>query len=137
MIREVLRAIFKRPVTQRYPAEKSPPPENLRGKVYWSPQGCTGCALCVKDCPADAIKLITLDKSSKRFVFEYHVDRCIFCGQCTQNCRFNCLKMSNEEWELAANDRSNYVVYYGHPDDIASVVAGKTGADQPSTDENG
>lgn len=122
MLRDVLKSVFERPVTVTYPAEREPAPDRLRGTLHWNPDRCTGCCLCVKDCPANAIELITLDKANKRFVFRYHADRCTYCAQCVQNCRFGCLQMSNDEWELASGDKATFEVYYGAGDDIEAVL---------------
>ena len=85
--------------------------------------------LCAKDCPTDAIDIITLDKKAKRFVFRYYVDRCTFCSQCVYSCRQGCLEMANNEWELAALKRKDFVVYYGKVADVESVVAGPDAGD--------
>ena len=95
----------------------------LRGRLHWDPEGCTGCALCVKDCPADAIELITLDRKAKRFVMRYSADRCTFCGQCVENCRFDCISMSSEEYSLAALTHDGFTVYYGNDADVEQVLA--------------
>lgn len=124
MLGDVLRSLFKRPVTELYPFERRESPERLRGKLHWNPEKCTGCCLCVKDCPAEAIELITLDKKNKRFVLRYHIDRCAYCAQCVQNCRFGCLSMSNDEWELAALSKEPFTVYYGEDADVKAVLAG-------------
>ncbi len=121
LLRDLARSAFRRPVTERYPFEKRPAPPNYRGQLHWSPEGCTGCNLCVKDCPAEAIDFFTLDKPNKRFVFRYHADRCTFCGQCAYNCRFNCITLADEEWELASGDRDAFVITYGRPEDIAQL----------------
>lgn len=118
MFKDMVRSAFQRPVTERYPAERRPAVENFRGLLYWDPEACTGCALCVKDCPAEAIDLITIDKAAKRFALRYYVDRCTFCGQCAYSCRFNCIKLSNDKWELAELGREDFTVIYGEPEDI-------------------
>ncbi len=118
---DLARSAFRRPVTERYPFEKRPAPLSYRGKLHWNPESCTGCMLCVKDCPAEAIDFFTLDKANKRFVFRYHADRCTYCGQCAYSCRFNCIDLADEEWELAAGDRNAFVVTYGREEDINRV----------------
>lgn len=118
MVTDVLRSAFRRPVTERYPAERRPAAQLYRSKLSWNPEACTGCALCVKDCPAEAIELITIDKAAKRFVVRYHVDRCTFCGQCAYSCRFDCITLSNDDWELAQLGREQFTVHYGEPEDI-------------------
>ncbi|HEY9076785.1 MAG TPA: 4Fe-4S binding protein [Anaerolineaceae bacterium] len=118
MLSDILRSLFHRPATEHYPFERNAAPKRLRGKLIWDPAKCTGCQLCVKDCPSDAIELITIDRVKKRFVVRYNIDRCTYCAQCVQNCRFKCLEMSNEQWELAALKRQPFEVYYGKEEDI-------------------
>ncbi len=125
MFTDILKSFFKRPITQLYPFEKSPAPERLRGKLIYDPAKCVGCMLCVKDCCAEAIEIITVDKATKRFVALYHVDRCTYCAQCVQNCRFKCLEMSSQQWELAALNKEAFEVYYGRDEDIEKILSQK------------
>lgn len=122
MLDDILRGFFHRPVTQTYPAQREPVPTQLRGNLHYNPEKCTGCALCIKDCPADAIELITIDKVAKKFVLRYHVDRCTFCAQCVQNCRFKCISMSADQWELASLGKEAFTVYYGDEKDVANLL---------------
>lgn len=124
MLGDAWQSIWIAPATQKYPFEKRPTPANLRGKLVYSPEGCTGCQLCVKDCPAQAIELITLDKKDKRFAMRYHADRCTFCGQCVESCRFKCIELTNDDWELASTDRGDFVITYGRQEDVDKVLAG-------------
>ena len=126
MLGDIVRSLFKSPVTELYPFKRKPAPEKLRGKLYFDPEKCSGCQLCVKDCPSDAIELITVDKVNKRFVMRYNIDRCTFCAQCVMNCRFKCLNMSNEDWELASITKEPFEVYYGKEEDIAALLARST-----------
>jgi formate hydrogenlyase subunit 6/NADH:ubiquinone oxidoreductase subunit I len=121
MLYDILRSLFRKPVTELYPAERQPTPARLRGKLLWNPEKCTGCCLCMKDCPSDALELITIDRENKRFVLRYDTGRCTFCSQCVQNCRFNCLEMSNEQWELASTSKTSFTVTYGREEDIQAL----------------
>lgn len=129
MLGDILRSLFRRPVTQQYPFEQPETSEQFRGKLHWNPEKCTGCCLCSKDCPANAIELLTLDQKNKRFVMRYHLDRCVFCSQCVQNCRFGCLSMSNSEWELASENKEPFTVYYGKEEDVAELLGRSTQGD--------
>jgi formate hydrogenlyase subunit 6/NADH:ubiquinone oxidoreductase subunit I len=82
MFQDIVESFFKKSATQLYPVERICPPERYRGKLFYTPSACTGCRLCVKDCPSNAIELFILDRSAKQYVLEYHMDRCIYCGQC-------------------------------------------------------
>ena len=126
-----LQSLFRVPATRSYPQERTPSPERLRGQLRWNPEKCTGCAVCVKDCPAVAIELLEVDKAAKRFVLRYHTDRCIFCSQCVQSCRFICLSLSNEAWELAALDKQAFTVDYGRDEDIHALVEKPASTDDP------
>jgi NADH:ubiquinone oxidoreductase subunit F (NADH-binding)/Pyruvate/2-oxoacid:ferredoxin oxidoreductase delta subunit len=48
---------------------------------------CTGCSLCLKKCPADAI---IGSRKSPHFIIE---ERCISCGNCKQVCKFDAVKI--------------------------------------------
>jgi len=122
MFSDIITSLFKKPMTEQYPFERKPAPERLRGKLFWDPAKCTGCMLCVKDCPSNAIELIVLDKVNKRFVMKYHMDRCTFCDQCVVNCRFDCIGLSNEEWELASLSQEPMTIYYGKDEDIKFLL---------------
>ena len=85
MLKDIVVSFFKKNATQLYPIERTPAPERFRGNLQYNPAACTGCCLCVKDCPSKAIELVTLDRAAKRFVLKYHMDRCIYCGRGTTN----------------------------------------------------
>lgn len=122
MLGDMLRSLFKKPITEMYPFKKTAAPSRLRGKLVYNPEKCNGCQLCIKDCPSNAIELITVDKANKRFVMRYHIDRCTYCAQCVENCRFECLSMSSEQWEMAALNKEAFTVTYGREEDVAKLL---------------
>ncbi len=122
LFKDAFRALFQHHVTEQYPFERRLAPERLRGALKWNPELCTGCALCSKDCPSNAIELIVIDRVKKQFVLRYHADRCTFCAQCVQNCRFKCIEMSNDQWELAARSKAPFTVYYGDTADVSALM---------------
>jgi NAD(P)H-quinone oxidoreductase subunit I len=131
MVGDVFRSLFRRPATRQYPFERKAAPERLRGKLHWDAEKCTGCLLCVKDCPAQAIEVVMMDKADKRFAVRYHLDRCTYCAQCIVSCRPGALAMSNDEWELAATSKAPFTVYYGEEADVERLMVGlaEAGAD--------
>ena len=92
ILKHVFRQIFTKPFTYWYPFEDRYYPERTRGRHIHVRETCTSCMQCVRACPVVAIKI---DKSDKKFekdcalYFDY--TRCIFCGLCTQACRFDAL----------------------------------------------
>ena len=125
MFTDIVESSFAKSATQLYPVEKIAPPERYRGVLFFDPKACTGCGLCVKDCPSKAIELTILDRAAKRYVMKYQKDRCVYCGQCVLNCKFKCISMSHEDWEHAALQKK-FTVYYGRDEDVAQFLENLT-----------
>ncbi|MDR0952598.1 MAG: 4Fe-4S binding protein [Elusimicrobiota bacterium] len=119
---ELVRNFFKKASTQGYPFKKASVDSNFRAQIKYDPALCVGCQLCVKNCPADAIKIIQINPEDKPQVgadgkvipvhrkFECKIDltRCIFCAQCVDSC-FKKALSSSQDFELASTDRSSLV----------------------------
>jgi len=129
MIGDVSKSFFKKNVTRQYPFVKVAAPQSLRGRVLWDKDTCTGCGLCVKDCPSFSLELFVLDRKAKQFVMRYDVDSCTFCSQCTESCRSSSIRLSDEEWELAALTPNPFRIYYGDDANVRSVVAKQAAGD--------
>jgi Pyruvate/2-oxoacid:ferredoxin oxidoreductase delta subunit len=113
MLPHVFAQMFKKPYTNKFPVKYTPPnttklleavgkgeveiippiptPEGFRGKIQYDTEKCTGCQLCIKFCPCEAIQFKPEEKKVKIFL-----SRCCFCSQCNDVCPTNCLTMSNE-----------------------------------------
>lgn len=129
MLRDVIDSFFRAPATEKYPFERTAAPTRLRGKLIWNPEKCSGCGLCAKDCPSNAIEVITIDRATKKFIVRYHMDRCTYCAQCVQNCRFKCMEMSSQDWELAALHKEPFTVYYGNKANLQAFQEKFSGAE--------
>jgi formate hydrogenlyase subunit 6/NADH:ubiquinone oxidoreductase subunit I len=121
MIPELLKQLFRTPATNPFPATYLPPsvteflkmvgegkatinppvdiPPNFRGKIAYDRDCCTGCTLCQKVCPANAIEFLPETKRMRIWVTQ-----CIFCSQCNDICPKGGLSMSGE-FLLADEDR--------------------------------
>ncbi|MFA6349699.1 MAG: electron transfer flavoprotein subunit alpha [Candidatus Omnitrophota bacterium] len=62
---------------------------------------CTGCSLCVKVCPFDAIRII-----DKRATVD--LNKCNLCGACTHSCKFKALIIDKPQPTCALPDIKGY-----------------------------
>jgi formate hydrogenlyase subunit 6 len=110
---ELLRSLFKKPVTVKYPFEKASVsvPEAFRGTVVFDAPKCIGCNICVNDCPAEAIEIIRVSETEKKFKMILHNDRCIHCAQCVDSCPTKTYHM-DLEYEVAAFSRRQLKIEY-------------------------
>ena len=116
-----LRWLWKRPVTAHYPEEhlKIQPrymgfPALMTDETADEPF-CTGCMVCVRECPTQCMKAVMYDNpkhvdghSHRRKIiqeFEINLNRCILCGICVDVCSFDAIEMSYEH-ELASFARA-------------------------------
>lgn len=128
MLVDVVPALLRKPVTERYPFERREAPPSFRGRLAWNREKCTGCGLCAMDCPAQAIEMLVIDKKSKRLVLRYDLDRCTYCAQCVHSCRQGSLEMVSTLWELAGPAREGFRLYFGRDEDIREVLERPSGA---------
>jgi formate hydrogenlyase subunit 6/NADH:ubiquinone oxidoreductase subunit I len=112
MVHAVLQSLLKRPATLNYPAQPSPMPEHFRGKLTFYPERCTGCKLCMRDCPAHAIKITRISKTE--IEAEIDLAKCIYCGQCVDSCPRGALEMTRE-FELAQLSRDKLKITFRTP----------------------
>jgi len=102
-----LHHLTAKPATTAYPFIPIKVEPNYRGKLTFDTTKCIGCNLCVRDCPAYAIKVKNIGTpEEKKFQLTLDIDHCIFCGQCVDSCRKGALALS-ENVELATLDRKS------------------------------
>jgi formate hydrogenlyase subunit 6/NADH:ubiquinone oxidoreductase subunit I len=109
---EALKSIFKKVATEQYPFVKKEKPDTFRGRIQFTQDKCIGCNMCVRDCPANAIKITKV--GDKVFSCEMRLDKCVYCGQCVDSCPKKALAITND-FELAQLDKSKLRVTYGGP----------------------
>lgn len=131
----------RRPVTVRYPTEKRELPERQRSfpVLTWDfdhdEPFCTGCNICVRNCPVDCMTAVMHDnpkyaegtserrKIAEKFWIDYA--RCMRCNICIEVCPFEAIAMDNT-WtghEQSAYDRRDL-----HKDIEDLLAASKSGA---------
>ena len=129
---EVLNNLFKKPATSQYPVKKHTPAQAFRARIKFTPEECIGCGICMRNCPAVAIKITQINPQDKpqtleggkvipakrKFKCVIDLSKCIYCAQCVEGCPKKALK-ATDEFELAAFDRNALIDEFKHPDETA------------------
>jgi ech hydrogenase subunit F len=76
--------LFKRPVTVRYPFEKTFIPDDYRGAIGFHESLCIWCRRCETACPPGAIVFSQDLEGKQRYYYNRAV--CIFCEECIRTC---------------------------------------------------
>jgi NADH-quinone oxidoreductase subunit I len=118
-----LSTFTRKPVTIQYPDEKHPLPVRQRSfpVLVWDfdhdEPACTGCNVCVRNCPVDCMTATMMDNPKyaeglsdrRKIVEKFWIDyaRCMRCNICVEVCPFEAIVMDNN-WtghERAVFDR--------------------------------
>ena len=88
---QVLKNLFRKPFTVKYPYVKVEPPEGYRGKPAMNRDKCIKCWQCIRACPDRAIGV---DKETK--TPSIWLGRCTYCGECAEACPTKAIIMTKE-----------------------------------------
>lgn len=108
LLKAIIDAVIARPDTVAYPYGDLVLPEGYRGAIVIDPEKCTGCGLCVRDCPTGALKLEK--KSRDEFKLIHYPARCAYCSQCENSCHRSAIGHSNALVGATANPQELVVV---------------------------
>ena len=108
MLPTILKNLFSKAATRRYPYVKREPFPGARGKLHFDTEKCNLCGACSKVCPANAI---TVDKENK--VIRYDYFGCIYCGNCVQACPKQAITM-DVSYSPPATERNEELIVQ-HP----------------------
>lgn len=88
MLPNILKNLFSKPATRRYPFIKREPFERTRGKLSWDISKCDLCGDCGRICASSAI-VVDEEKG------EIHYDpfKCIYCALCVESCLQGAISM--------------------------------------------
>jgi len=88
---QVLKNLFRKPFTVKYPYVKVEPAEGYRGKPLMNRDLCIRCWQCVRACPDRAI---SVDKETR--TPSIWLGRCTYCGECAEACPTKAIIMTKE-----------------------------------------
>ena len=91
MIPTIVRNFLGRRATLRYPLEKRPITEGVRGHLEIDKEICDLCVRCSMVCPTHCL---TVDRKTGHW--EFDVFACVNCGVCVENCKRGALKVHVE-----------------------------------------
>ena len=83
----LLRNIFRRPLTVRFP-DAPVPRAGYRGLVVYEADKCTGCSMCAFCCTSRAIRFRGTKTDIK---WSYDAAQCTYCGRCVDSCEAGAL----------------------------------------------
>ena len=105
----IIDAFRDEPETISFPFSPLKLPKGYRGNIVMlDPENCSGCGLCVRDCPAQALELIK--DSRTEFQLVYYPARCAYCGECVESCRNQAITHTNQLAESTSTPNASVIV---------------------------
>ena len=92
IIPRLLKNLFKKPMTVRFPKESIPIPNGYRGVHEYDKEKCISCGLCAGICPNMAIEMVQNEEGKSYPVID--IGKCCFCGLCQDVCPTGALKLT-------------------------------------------
>jgi hydrogenase-4 component H len=91
LLPDLVRTLFTRCSTVRYPFGPLELPPYFRGRVVIDAELCRGCGACIRDCPSTGLRLRRDGRGGFRLI--HYPDRCANCGQCEVSCPTGALRL--------------------------------------------
>jgi len=93
LLPDLMRTLFTRRSTVRYPFGPLELPSYFRGRVVVDAEQCRGCGACVRDCPSTGLRLRRDGQGGYRLL--HYPDCCANCGQCEASCPTDALHLAS------------------------------------------
>ena len=112
VIPRLVRNLFSKPMTVKFPHESIPIPEGYRGAHAYVGEKCISCGLCAEICPNRAIEMIEApeaqkEKYPKRYP-EIDLGKCCFCRLCEDICSTGAITLT-KNFFLATFDQTTTI----------------------------
>ncbi|MBM1154602.1 4Fe-4S dicluster domain-containing protein [archaeon] len=108
LLKEILRALTRPPVTTQYPAKPASLPPSFRGPPDFDDARCIRCFACSSVCPTGACYVQDIS-DGERTVLIIDYTRCISCGRCVTICPTDALHHTRE-YSLLASRKTLYTL---------------------------
>jgi ferredoxin len=81
-----------------------------KGMLLIDREKCTGCTLCVIDCPT---KALVIDQNSEKDSYQllFRREACTACGVCEKSCPEHCLQFIEREFEKEETGKETEVIF--------------------------
>jgi len=97
--------LFRKPVTTRYPFEKTYIPDDYRGVIDFDESLCIWCRRCEMACPPGAI--VFSQNMEGQQTYHYNRAVCIFCKECVRICpKEGALVQTNQPAKFALKEEN-------------------------------
>ena len=83
------------------------------GTVFIDKEKCTGCILCVIDCPTKALA-VHPNRERDSFEFLFRQEACTACGVCEKSCPEHCLQLTQKESGKDESGKETEVIFEDH-----------------------
>ena len=114
MLPHLIKNLFSKPMTVRFPHESIPIPDRYRGEHSYDIDTCISCGLCAKICPNRAIEMVDVAKEFKKTYSKKYpkidLGKCCFCGLCKDICPKDSITLTKNVF-LSTFDQSNIIKY--------------------------
>ena len=95
ILKELVKNLFKKPMTIRFPAQSKPISKNYRGEHSFDKVKCKSCGLCAKICPNKAIEMVEVKQENEIKKYpKIDMGKCCFCGLCQDICPTGAIKLT-------------------------------------------
>lgn len=101
MLKNAVLNLMKPPATINYPFTPIPLTRDARGALKIDGPLCIYCGLCVKACPANALKVNRNDKH-----WEVDPFQCVNCAACVDVCPKKCLSFEEQYTQAALEKKT-------------------------------